>query len=72
MCVCESQEDDTQVEGGGGANEFVLPKKKKKKSGDSHEFTNKLISSISTRLSDPKSVVAISFYEKNSCNTIKC
>ena len=36
-------------------------------SGDSHEFTKKLISSISTRLSEPKSVVAISFYEKNSC-----
>ena len=36
-------------------------------SGDSHEFTKKLISSISTRLSEPKSVVAISFYEKFSC-----
>ena len=36
-------------------------------SGDSHEFTKKLISSISTRLSEPKSVVAISFYEKISC-----
>jgi len=32
-------------------------------SGDSHEFTKKSISSISTRLSEPKSVVATSFYE---------
>ena len=30
MCVCESQEDDTQVEGEGEANEFFFPPKKKK------------------------------------------
>ena len=36
-------------------------------SGDSHEFIKKLISSISIRLSEPKSVVANSLYQKISC-----
>ena len=36
-------------------------------SDDSHEFIKKLISSISIRLSEPKSVVANSLYQKMSC-----
>ena len=36
-------------------------------SGDAFDFIKKLFQSISMRLSEPKSIVAKSFYEKKLC-----